>query len=120
MQRRLLERWSPLRAVVAVSVVFAFFHVMPHAIVVAFPVGLWFGIIAWRTGSIGPGIACHAFVNGGVNAWRLIVKFGDVSEATQGICYVIFILFGTICFVLACRVLASYSSGTPVSKQIPG
>ena len=109
MQRRLLQRWSPFWAIGVVSVLFALVHVTPHAILAAYPLGLWFGIIAWRTNAIGPGIACHAFVNGGLNAWRLIVKFGDLSETVQTTCNVVFVLLGTVCFVMACRLLASYS-----------
>ncbi len=109
MQRRLLQRWRPYWAIGVVSVLFALAHVTPHAILAAFPLGLWFGIIAWRTGSIGPGIACHAFVNGGLNTWRLIVKFGDLSETVQTTCIVVFVLLGAVCFVMACRLLARYS-----------
>ena len=106
-QQRLLKRCSPLGAIGVTSVLFALAHVTPHGITVALPLGIWFGVIAWRTRSIGPSIACHAFVNGGLNAWRLVVKFGGLSETTQTTCHVIFVLLGTSCFVLACRLLAS-------------
>jgi membrane protease YdiL (CAAX protease family) len=106
MQRRLLQRWRPWTAITVTSVIFGLMHVMPHAIVVALPLGFWFGVIAWRTGSIGPCIACHAFVNGGLNFWRMVVKFGEVPETAQWIVTGVALVLGLVCFVLACRQLA--------------
>lgn len=103
MQTRLVERWGPWRGLAVASVLFGLAHVMPHAIVAAFPLGVWFGVIAWRTGSILPGMACHAFVNGGLNLWRMIIKFGDVPEAAQDAVSIGSLVVGGPCFVLACR-----------------
>lgn len=109
-QQRLLKRWSPWRAILVTSILFAIVHITPHGMAVAFPLGVWLGFIAWRTKSIGPSIACHAFVNGGLNIWRLVVKFGELSETVQRATHVIFVLIGTVCFVLACRMLMSYAN----------
>ncbi|MCO6044952.1 CPBP family intramembrane metalloprotease [Aeoliella sp. ICT_H6.2] len=109
-QRRLLKRWSPFWSIATSSVLFGLAHVTPHAIALALPLGLWLGVIAWRTGSIIPTIVCHAFVNGGVNIWRLVIKFGELSETTQWIVNAAFLLIGAACFVIACRMLVGYSS----------
>lgn len=109
-QQRLLKRWSPIWAIGVTSLLFALVHITPHGIAVALPLGIWLGVIAWRTGSIGPSIACHAFVNGGLNTWRLAIKFGELSETVQMACHVIFVLIGTICFAMSCRLLAIYVS----------
>ena len=109
MQRRLLQRWRPWTAITVTSLIFAIVHVTPHAVVLAFPLGLWLGAIAWRTGSIGPCVACHAFVNGGVNTWRMVVKFGDVSEPIQNAVVITALVIGSVCFIVVCRRLA-YSS----------
>lgn len=105
MQRRLLERWSPAVAILVTSIIFALMHIMPHAMLAAFPLGLWIGVIAWRSGSIWPGVACHAFVNGSLNLWRMIIKFGEVPDAVQWVVEISALLIGAICFVLAIRQL---------------
>ncbi|MEX2174445.1 MAG: CPBP family intramembrane glutamic endopeptidase [Pirellulaceae bacterium] len=79
-QRRLLERWNPWLAIGITSVVFALFHVTPHAVVFAFPVGIWLGLMAWNSGSIWPGALCHAAINGLWNVWHLGVRFNYFAE----------------------------------------
>jgi membrane protease YdiL (CAAX protease family) len=101
-QSRLLERWSPLWAIGVTSLLFALVHVMPHAILAALPLGIWFGVVAWRTGSILPGMFCHAFVNGGLNAWRMIVKFEEVTETAQFVLVGISLAIGAPAFLIAC------------------
>lgn len=63
MQSRLLKRWSPPVAIGVTSIMFAAMHIDPTYMVFVLPSGVWLGYLAWRTGSILPGIACHAFVN---------------------------------------------------------
>jgi uncharacterized protein len=80
MQRRLLLRWSPWVVLPLVSVIFAAFHGTPVWALTVLPLGLWFGLLAWRTGSLWPGIICHGFINGSVNAIRVAEKMGVWSE----------------------------------------
>lgn len=75
LQRRLLERWNPWVAVLVTSAIFAAFHIQPHAVVFAFPIGIWLGILAWRTGSVWPGIVCHAAINGLWNVYQIGAHF---------------------------------------------
>jgi len=70
-QRRLLRRWRPFGAILFASVAFAIAHLDPLHVVFALPLGIWFGIIAWRTGSIWPGVVCHAFINFLWNVWGI-------------------------------------------------
>ena len=100
-QRRLLERWTPGVAITVTSLLFALVHLQPHHVVLAFPIGLWLGLVAWKTGSVLPSIFCHAFINGSLNAWRMIVKFGEVPESTQQVVHIVALLVGLVCFVLA-------------------
>src|SRR5262249_25061281 len=79
-QRRLLRRWSPAWAVLVTSGVFAVMHLMRHTVVFAFAVGLWLGVVAWRTNSIWPGAVCHAFINGGWNVLNIGEKLGYWPE----------------------------------------
>jgi len=62
-QRRLLERWTPLVAVAVSSSFFAASHLDPQHIIGIVPVAIWLGVIAWRTGSVWPGMLCHASMN---------------------------------------------------------
>lgn len=57
MQTGLLARWRPWLAVVVTSAVFAALH-GEYAWGI-FPGGLWLGYMAWRSGSVFPGMICH-------------------------------------------------------------
>jgi membrane protease YdiL (CAAX protease family) len=70
MQRRLIERWSAAAGILITSVIFAVAHLMPHTVVFAFPIGIWLGLMAWRTGSVWPGVISHALINGLWNVWQ--------------------------------------------------
>jgi uncharacterized protein len=104
-QRRLERRWGPAVAITIASLMFALMHITPQVVVFAFPVGLWFGFIAWRTGSIWPTVAAHALVNGTWNVFNLSMKFEVIPEvstpatlfgmATLGLCF-----FAPSCWIL--------------------
>lgn len=79
-QRRLLRRWRPAVGVGVTSVIFAVFHVTPVAVSAVVPLAFWLGIVGWRTGSVWPGVACHAFVNGAWNVYQLGVRFDLIPE----------------------------------------
>ena len=79
-QRRLLERWPAWIAILFTSLVFAIVHVAPHAVVFAFPLGVWLGMMAAKSGSTWPGIVCHAAINGLWNVWQLGVRFEFFPE----------------------------------------
>jgi uncharacterized protein len=98
-QRRFLERWRPAVAIGASSVLFALFHVIPHTVLAVLPLGVWLGVVAWKSGSVYPGMLCHAFVNGGLNLWRLIVKFADVPAPIQIAFVSVVMLVSAICFL---------------------
>jgi membrane protease YdiL (CAAX protease family) len=76
LQRRLLMWWPPLGAIALASTIFAIFHIAPIQAVTVFPLGLWFGFVAWRTGSIWPAAACHFTNNALAFALHL---YGDVT-----------------------------------------
>lgn len=98
LQTRLLERWKPGFAILVSSSLFALFHITPHAIALAFIAGLFLGVLAWRTGSIWPGVLCHAFINGSVNVLRLGQKFEVWSESTSSGLAIAMIGLGVVCF----------------------
>jgi membrane protease YdiL (CAAX protease family) len=68
-QRRLLKRWSPWAAILVSSALFALVHLAPHHVLYVFPIGIWLGVIAWRTESVWPCIACHALINASISIY---------------------------------------------------
>lgn len=82
LEARFRMRW----AIVVSAVIFALLHLDPAHMVFALPFGLVFGWLTIRTGSVLPGILCHAFVNSGVNLIRAIALRdpGYVPEVEPG------------------------------------
>jgi len=76
-QRRLLERWTPLAAVAVSSVFFCAAHFDPQHVIGVVPVGFWLGVIAWRSGAVWPGMLCHATMNAVSFA---LMRFGPDSD----------------------------------------
>jgi membrane protease YdiL (CAAX protease family) len=76
MLRGLLKRYSPAQSIGFTAILFALFHLNPWQAIVALPLGLLFGWLAWRTGSLLPGIVGHFIVN--FTGSRLLVPVGDL------------------------------------------
>jgi membrane protease YdiL (CAAX protease family) len=74
-QRRLTERWGGWPAILITSAIFAIFHIAPHTVLFAFAVGIWLGLMAWRSGSVLPGMIAHAAINGLWNAYNIAQQF---------------------------------------------
>ena len=116
-QRRLLRRFSPAIAIGITTTLFALLHVTPHGIALAGVMGLWLGVIAWRTGSIWPSVVCHAFVNSAWNVYQVgRFQWGipDLPPLWFGISGVAIML---IAFALACRKLRRISPTTLASTS---
>jgi uncharacterized protein len=105
-QRRLLRRWSPWVGITVTSLLFAAVHLDPHLVAVALPLGLWLGWVAWRTGSVWPGVFCHAFVNFLWVAWRVGERLADWPSATSAASTAALAVVGVGCLVLAVRAAA--------------
>ena len=63
LQRRLLQRWPVWVSIGVASALFAIAHGSVSYAAYVFPLGLWLGVVAWRTGSVWCSAACHAFNN---------------------------------------------------------
>ena len=61
--RGLLQRWKPVFAVGLSSLLFVLIHPSPFFMLAVLPLSIFYGIVAWRTGSIWPAIVCHSFGN---------------------------------------------------------
>ncbi len=63
LQRALMSRLEPSMAIVVAAFVFSAFHLDPVGLLARFELGVLFGLLAWRSGSVWPGIAAHAANN---------------------------------------------------------
>ncbi|MBV6498058.1 MAG: hypothetical protein CJBNEKGG_00272 [Prosthecobacter sp.] len=63
MLRGMLKRYTPAHSIWFTAILFALFHLNPWQAIVALPLGLLFGWLSWRTGSLLPGLAGHFVVN---------------------------------------------------------
>ena len=119
-QRRLIDRWGPFVAILLTSAIFAVFHITPHAVTFAFPVGIWLGVMAWRTNSVWPGIICHAAINGLWNIWQLGTQFEYFSEEPPLILLVGLGTVGGLAFLASLMLLFQQTKGAPASHAPPG
>ncbi len=113
-QQRLVQRWGVWCGVIVSSLLFALVHLTPLTIVAVVPLGLWFGYISYRSQSILPTIFCHAFVNSGLNAWRMVIIFGEISETVQWYVHAAAVVVGTAFFVVC--LLPSFWKVSSVSE----
>jgi len=63
MQRGLEEKQGAPRAIVVTAVIFSAFHLDPVGFVSRFELGVLFGLLAWKSGSIWPAMGAHAANN---------------------------------------------------------
>lgn len=63
MLRGFLANYSAAKSIWLTAIIFALFHLNPWQAVVALPLGLLFGWLVLRTGSLAPGIIGHFVVN---------------------------------------------------------
>ena len=118
-QRRLVQRSGPAAGIITASLLFGLAHVMPHVVIFATILGLYFGVIAWKSGSIWPCIACHFFVNSGLNAWRMVIKFGEVPDSVQWGVNIGAVALGVVCFAISLWVLFATRAPDTDASQIP-
>lgn len=95
MQPRLMQRWPALPSVLITAVLFTVAHgITPVILVTVFPVALWLGVLAWRTGSIWPGCVGHAWLNFLWCGWPVLNQMAGTSP-------VLSVPFGAYVVVLA-------------------
>jgi membrane protease YdiL (CAAX protease family) len=104
-QRRLLERWPPAVAILVTSILFGLCHGTAHAILFATILGVWFGVVAWRTGSAIPGMVCHGFVNGAWNVLQIGQRLEVLPAEIPAVAWVILGVLVLAAFALALRLL---------------
>ncbi len=108
LQRRLTRRWGMWIGVLVSSVLFGVMHIMPHTVVFAFILGIWLGLMAWRTDSIWPSAVCHALVNGLWNVWNIGVALAVFSDEFPWLLLSAIALVGLAAFAIACWDLVTH------------
>jgi len=63
-QTGLMRDWTPRKAILWQAGLFALAHASIHRFLPTFTIGVFLGILRWRSGSVLPGMAVHALYNG--------------------------------------------------------
>lgn len=105
LQRRFLQRWPVWIAIGVSSVLFAAAHFSPTYAAFVLPLGVWLGVVAWRTGSTWCSIACHLFNN---LMAMVILYIGVVTKTNMNVVAkgeVVFAVVAVLIIVWAIRAL---------------
>jgi membrane protease YdiL (CAAX protease family) len=117
-QRRLIERWGGWTAILVTSTIFALIHLAPHTIVFAFPVGIWLGLMAWRSGSVWPGVIAHAAINGLWNAYNIAREFEYLPEEPSWAALGALGVIGVAAFAWSIAIMSRTITDTPASRVL--
>jgi uncharacterized protein len=116
-QRRLLERWPAWAAIGTASLLFGVLHIMPHAVVFALPIGVWLGVVAWRTGSIWPCIVCHAFINGSWSSYQIATHLHVLPDPLPLWALIVVGMLIVVCFAASLWLMTWTSPPGPVAVE---
>jgi hypothetical protein len=105
LQRGLLLRWGPAASILTSSLLFAVVHGEVAWAAAIFPLGVWLGVVAWRTGSVLMTFAMHAGVNGMWTAGMMILHRDPTSEPVLNGIVVASLALGVIAFPWAIAIL---------------
>lgn len=112
-QRRLLQRWPAAGAITVSTIIFALGHADPIHILSVLPVGAWLGIVAWRCGSVWPGMICHAAMNA---VSFTSMRFGDPRDPSITPPLLIFLAVSGAAFVGSLLLLKRYAAPSSSSS----
>lgn len=114
--RGFLLRWRPVTAILASSLLFGLVHVDPPQAAATFVLGLWWGLVAWRTGSVLLPIAMHAGVNGTWTAIQMISARRPLDDGSATLAATIAIGVGVAAFLWALRILWRVRPAEPAPR----
>lgn len=115
-QRRLLERWHPAWAIAASSVFFTAAHFDPVHVLAVVPLAVWLGVVAWRCGSVWPGMLCHAVQNA-FAVWS--ARHGDALEMTIEPRDLVLLAITAVLAVAALMVMRQHPARSGSTSQQP-
>jgi hypothetical protein len=104
-QRSFLRSMPPPAAILLTTILFGLLHIEPATVALALVLGLWFGIVAWRTGSAIPGMVLHASVNSGWNAAQIAVRTNETAAELAPVVLTVGGIVAVIAFLWAVRIL---------------
>lgn len=121
LQQGLRQRLEAPRAVVVTALIFTAFHLEPVGFVARFQLGVLFGLLAWRTGSLWPAIGAH-FAN---NTTSTLLHFAtkdlpDANEPLPGWLPLTLFLVGNALLVLLVRSVGPRIDRAEVPPWTPG
>lgn len=105
LQRGLLSGWGPAASILTSSLLFALVHGELAWAVAVFPLGVWLGVVAWRTGSVLMTFAMHASVNGLWTAGMMVLHRDPASESVLNGLAIAVLALGVIAFPWAIAIL---------------
>lgn len=111
LQRGLMTRFSPIYSIFIVSVIFGIVHIEPRSITLSTIMGVWLGIIAWKTNSIWITVICHAFINGLFMFYQVGVQLWGFPVSLELKIKVIVIIALIPAFIGALKILKDSSDG---------
>lgn len=102
MQRGLQEKQGAPRAIVVTAVIFSAFHLDPVGFVSRFELGVLFGLLAWKSGSIWAAMGAHAANNALSSALFLSARGTEIEheELPWHVPLTMFVLGNAALFVL--------------------
>lgn len=103
--RGLLLKWGPVASITTTGLLFAIVHGDPVSASAILPLGLWLGLVAWRTGAIWLPFAMHAGVNGIWTATMMIVHRDPGAESWVNGAAIGALVVGVIAFIAAVIIL---------------
>jgi len=121
-QRGLLLRWGPAASIVVSSLLWAVVHGEPAWAAAIFMLGLWLGVVAWRTGSVLLPFAMHAGVNGLWTAGMMTLHRAPEREPVLSSIALAALVLGAVAFPWACVILRRHSAApaaAPRQEQPP-
>ncbi|MEQ1892426.1 MAG: CPBP family intramembrane glutamic endopeptidase [Planctomycetota bacterium] len=103
--RGLLLRWGPPASILTSGLLFAAVHGELVWATAIFPLGVWLGVVAWRTGSMRLTFVLHALVNGLWTTAMMVLHRDPSSEPLLKGLGLATLVAGTLAFPFALRLL---------------
>lgn len=115
--RGLLLKWGPTASIAMSGLLFAIVHGDPISASAILPLGLWLGLVAWRTGSIWLPFAMHASVNGVWTATMMIAHRDPGTESWMTGAAIGASIVGIVAFIAGVIILRRPAAQAPAAAR---